>query len=173
MHLEPGVDERADQPGPHRALVIGRVARAQVAVVVRLVVGIARRERAQADRRQQAFAHHVAAPAAQRSRDRAPDAAARSRTPGWAGTPDRRRRPRHRPRRRDSRRSAYQKRSLNDRCARSARAAQYVAASSPLFAQPSRSSRRSALYQSALISTALPRRGVTTQSPTLASIQVS
>ena len=36
-----------------------------------------------------------------------------------------------------------------------------------------RSSSRSALYQSALISTALPRRGVTTQSPTLASIQVS
>ena len=32
---------------------------------------------------------------------------------------------------------------------------------------------RSALYHSALISTALPRRGVTTQSPTLASIQVS
>src|SRR3954465_2899882 len=31
----------------------------------------------------------------------------------------------------------------------------------------------SALYQSAWISTGLPRRGVTTQSPTLASIQVS
>ena len=30
-----------------------------------------------------------------------------------------------------------------------------------------------ALYQSAWISTGLPRRGVTTQSPTLASIQVS
>ena len=35
------------------------------------------------------------------------------------------------------------------------------------------SSSRKALYQRALISTALPRRGVTTQSPTLASIQVS
>ena len=35
------------------------------------------------------------------------------------------------------------------------------------------SSSRSALYHSALISTALPRRGVTTQSPTLASIQVN
>ena len=34
-------------------------------------------------------------------------------------------------------------------------------------------SRRRALYQSALISTALPRRGVTTQPSTLASIQVS
>ena len=32
---------------------------------------------------------------------------------------------------------------------------------------------QSALYQSAWISTGLPRRGVTTQSPTLASIQVS
>jgi len=31
----------------------------------------------------------------------------------------------------------------------------------------------SALYQSALISTGFPRRGVTTQSPTFASIQVS
>ena len=31
----------------------------------------------------------------------------------------------------------------------------------------------SALYQSALISTAFPRRGVTTQSPIFASIQVS
>ena len=36
-----------------------------------------------------------------------------------------------------------------------------------------RSSKRRALYHRALISTALPRRGVTTQSPTLASIQVS
>ena len=39
MHLQPGVDERADQPGPDRPLVIGGVARAQVAVVLRLVVG--------------------------------------------------------------------------------------------------------------------------------------
>ena len=55
-----------------------------------------------------------------------------------------------------------------------------VACSVYLFDRPAsprshshRDSRHSALYQSALISTAFPRRGVTTQSPTLASIQVS
>ena len=51
---------------PDRALVVGGVARAQVAVVVRLVVGVAGRERAQADRRQQALARPRRAPAAQR-----------------------------------------------------------------------------------------------------------
>src|ERR1044071_4620902 len=39
MHLEPGVDERADQPGPHGALVIGRVAGAHSAEITRLVFG--------------------------------------------------------------------------------------------------------------------------------------
>ena len=59
---------------PDRSLVIGGVARAQVAVVVRLVVGMARRQRAQPDRRQQLV---VARP-----RRRAPSALA-SRT-GWS-----------------------------------------------------------------------------------------
>ena len=40
MDLEPGIDERADQPAPDRALVVGGVARAQVAVVLRLVVAV-------------------------------------------------------------------------------------------------------------------------------------
>src|SRR5258708_21937208 len=43
-NFEPGIDKRADQPGPYRALVIGRVAGAQVAGIVRLVIGLARSE---------------------------------------------------------------------------------------------------------------------------------
>src|SRR5262245_57679224 len=59
IYSEPGVDERPDQPGPDRPLVISRVARAQVAVVRRPVIGMAWRERAQADRRQQPIGDHV------------------------------------------------------------------------------------------------------------------
>ena len=69
---------------------------------------------------------------------------------------------------------ADQNRRLKDSCA-------FLAASEtrdangrlPDSSESQLSSKRSALYQRALISTALPRRGVTTQSPTLASIQVS
>ncbi len=39
MHLEPGVHPRANEPPPHRALVVGCVARSQVAVVPGLVLG--------------------------------------------------------------------------------------------------------------------------------------
>src|SRR5262252_9766319 len=53
IHSEPGVDERPDQPCPDRPLVISRVARAQIAVVRRPVIGMAWRERAQTERRQQ------------------------------------------------------------------------------------------------------------------------
>src|SRR5207237_9499621 len=59
VNLQPGVDERADQPGPHRALVIGRVARAQVAEVFRLVIGIAGSQRTQTDRSEQALRDHL------------------------------------------------------------------------------------------------------------------
>ncbi len=38
VNLEPRVDERPDQPGPHRSLMIGRIASAKVAVILRLVV---------------------------------------------------------------------------------------------------------------------------------------
>ena len=38
MHLQPRIDERADQPGPHRALMISGVARTQVAIVLRLII---------------------------------------------------------------------------------------------------------------------------------------
>src|SRR5215217_6310643 len=44
MNLEPGVDERADQPSPDSALVIGRVAGAQIAEIARLVFGVAGRQ---------------------------------------------------------------------------------------------------------------------------------
>ena len=70
VDLQPGVDERADQPGPDGALVIGGVAGAQVAVVVGLVVRVARRERAQADGRQQALAARPRATGSQRERSR-------------------------------------------------------------------------------------------------------
>ena len=56
---EPGVDERADQPGPHRPLVIGRVARPQIAEIARFVVRLAGRQRAQPDRGQEPLAHRV------------------------------------------------------------------------------------------------------------------
>src|SRR5439155_16866718 len=37
IHLQPGVDERADETDPDRALVIRRIARAEVSEVARLV----------------------------------------------------------------------------------------------------------------------------------------
>ena len=172
IHLQPRVDERTDQPAPHRALVIGRVARAQVAEVARLVVGVAGRERAQADRRQQPIAHdaHHRLPAVarqhrmrQRDREHLVRPALRIVARAPVGVDDVVA---------GSRRPAYQKRSLNDRRARSARS-RYSRARVVRARRPSCSISRSALYQSALISTALPRRGVTTQSSTFASIHVS
>ena len=97
--LHPRVDERADQPGPDRALVVGAVARAQIAVVRRLVVGMSGIERAQADRREQPRVRRSRAPPPSAS-DRAPDGAARTRESDSAGRPDRRR-ARRRRRRRD------------------------------------------------------------------------
>src|ERR1019366_7579749 len=40
VHFQPGIDEGADQPGPDRALVIGGVAGAEVAIVRFLVIRI-------------------------------------------------------------------------------------------------------------------------------------
>src|SRR5947209_19121277 len=53
VDFEPRVNERADEPGPDRALVVGGVARLQVAVVGRLELRVVGRERAQADGRQE------------------------------------------------------------------------------------------------------------------------
>ena len=174
VHLEPRVDERADQPRPDRALVIRGVARAQVAVVAS---ACSRGGRARASAGRPASAASLRTTSSTGGPARCVEhrmRRARSRRSGSAGTPVVVAVARRRPRRRDSRPPAYQKRWLNDRAARARRARR--AAARGLVARRSRSqpsSRRSALYQSALISTALPRRGVTTQSSTLASIQVS
>src|SRR5213593_4293170 len=45
MDLQPSVAERADQPAPHGSLMIGRVPRAQVAVILGLVFRMTRRQR--------------------------------------------------------------------------------------------------------------------------------
>src|SRR5271154_681964 len=57
VNLEPSIDKRADQPGPHRALVVCRIAGAQVAEIARLVIGLDRRKGAQPDRRQQLLSY--------------------------------------------------------------------------------------------------------------------
>src|ERR1700704_6791077 len=44
MNFQPGIDKRADEPGPNRALMISTVARAQVAGVNRFVFRIVRRK---------------------------------------------------------------------------------------------------------------------------------
>src|SRR5690242_3898391 len=59
MELQPGIDERPDQPSPYRPLMVGRVAGAEIAEVSRLEVRMARRERAQAEGCQQLALHGV------------------------------------------------------------------------------------------------------------------
>src|SRR5581483_4969173 len=54
VHAEPCFDERADEPRPHGPLMVGAVALAHPALVVRDIAGRARRERAQAERRPEA-----------------------------------------------------------------------------------------------------------------------
>src|SRR5271163_3883602 len=57
VDLQPGIDERADQPSPYCALVVGGIPGAQVAEIPRFVIGLARRQGAQPDRRHQLFMH--------------------------------------------------------------------------------------------------------------------
>ena len=166
VEFQQRVDVRPDQPGPHGALMVSGVARAQVAVVFRLVVGMAGGERAESDGREQALGHHV-----------------HHRLPA--------RRVEHREIERDGKHlirtagvviaaglgvhyivevaarlvpEASIERlagALGDarRCRARRRCRRFRASHD--------SSRRRALYQRALISTALPRRGVTTQSSDL------
>ena len=47
-----GVDEMADQPDPHGALMVSGIARAKISEVHRLIVAVARRKTAQSERRQ-------------------------------------------------------------------------------------------------------------------------
>src|SRR5205807_6564404 len=42
MNSQPRINERADQPGPNRSLMVSTVARPQIAAVNRLVLGIIR-----------------------------------------------------------------------------------------------------------------------------------
>ena len=90
MQLEPRVDPRTDQPPPDRSLVIRGVARAQIAEIALLVVGLARRERPKPDRRQQSLSRRRRAPTPS-ARARAPDGRARSRRADSAGRADCRR----------------------------------------------------------------------------------
>lgn len=59
MHFQPGIDERSDEPGPHRSLVVRRIARPQIAVVRRLVVGMVLGQRPQAEGREQLVSHDL------------------------------------------------------------------------------------------------------------------
>ena len=56
---QPGIHEGANQPRPDGSLVIGGVARPDVAVVARLKVGVIGRQRAQPDGRQQPLGNHA------------------------------------------------------------------------------------------------------------------
>src|SRR5665213_2682737 len=53
IHSQPGIYKRSYEPRPHRTLVVGGIARAEIAVVFRLIIGIFRRKRPQAHRSQQ------------------------------------------------------------------------------------------------------------------------
>src|SRR6185436_6568768 len=53
INLQPGVHIRSGQPAPDGALVVRRVARAQISVVARFEVRIVGRKRPESDRRQQ------------------------------------------------------------------------------------------------------------------------
>src|ERR1700731_4034446 len=59
MKFEPGIDERSNQPGPNRALMISAVTRTQVAGVNRFVFGIVGRKRTQPHRRDQFLLHNI------------------------------------------------------------------------------------------------------------------
>ena len=56
IYFEPGVDERPNEPGPDGALVVGRIARTQVAEVFRFIIRMAGRQCAQSQGSQQFFA---------------------------------------------------------------------------------------------------------------------
>src|SRR5207302_9092895 len=53
MNFEPSVDEWPDQPGPNRSLMIGAIARTQIARINWFVIGTVWRKCPQADRRNQ------------------------------------------------------------------------------------------------------------------------
>ena len=170
VNPEPSINEWANQPSPHGSLVIGCIASAQVAKIARFVIGLARRQRAQPDRRHQLCVH--------RGNNCLPIFSVEDRMLECN--------------RKDlvrSKRSVVSVLAVDDvieiaasrmpktaieGSARLVRMAANSSASGSCASRSQSASMRRALhYQSPLISTALPRRGVTTQSPTFASIQVS
>ncbi len=58
-HAQPGFDERADEPGPDSALMVGSVAIMQAAGVMRRITGRAGGQRAQSLRREQLRLYRV------------------------------------------------------------------------------------------------------------------
>src|SRR6185295_7868846 len=56
---QPRVDERPDEPAPDGTLVICRITRAKISVVLRLVIRMAWRKAAQADRRHKIFLRDI------------------------------------------------------------------------------------------------------------------
>ena len=53
VDAQPGIRERSDQPGPDRPLMIGSVARTQVAVILRFIIRMSGSQRPQSERGQQ------------------------------------------------------------------------------------------------------------------------
>src|SRR5262249_55708794 len=47
VYAEPRIDERPDEPRPHSALMVRSIARSQIAIVLRFVVGFPRRKASQ------------------------------------------------------------------------------------------------------------------------------
>ncbi len=58
MQFQIRIDKRSNQPSPHRALVIGRITRAQVAEIFWLIVFVLATQRTEAARRDQFFFDH-------------------------------------------------------------------------------------------------------------------
>src|SRR4051794_10499178 len=59
IYFQPGVNKGSDQPRPDRPLVIGGIARAQIAEILGFVIGMAWRQRTQSHGREQSLANHL------------------------------------------------------------------------------------------------------------------
>src|SRR5262245_35870897 len=59
IHTAPSIEEWPDQPWPDGPLVVRDVARSEIAEVLRLIIGVPRRERAHAIRRQQTIVRDI------------------------------------------------------------------------------------------------------------------
>jgi hypothetical protein len=58
VHPQPCIDKRSDEPGPYCPLMVCRITRAQVAIVLGLVIRMAWGKRAQPNRGKEALAYH-------------------------------------------------------------------------------------------------------------------